>query len=92
MIPALVLSKIYANSFMVSNSRVNIIPGRIYVPEVIDPLVLLPKTAKGSAIYHYNIGESPTKVRTEMSLLTIDLTTSGVSRRGNNRYSVCRIP
>ena len=84
MIPALVLSKIYANSLLaVFNSRVNIIRGRIYVPEAMSDPLVFPKSAKGSTIPHYNIGKSRTEGGTEMSAMTIDLTTSCVSRRGN---------
>jgi len=89
MIPALVLSKIYANSLLVVfNSRVNIIRGRIFVPEAIDPLVFPPMITKGSTIPHYNIGELTTKVGTETSSVTIDLTTSCVSRRDSIHVSV----
>ena len=83
MIPALVLSKIYANSLLVVfNSRVNIIRGRIFVPEVVDP-IMFPKPAKSSTFSNYNIGESRIRVGTEVSALTIDVTSSYVSRRGN---------
>jgi hypothetical protein len=88
MIPALVLSKIYANSLLVLfNSRVNIIRGRIRTPEVIDSLVF-PKTVNDSSISQPHGNPRTDHVGTLMSAMTIEVTTSYVSQRGNVYHSV----
>lgn len=92
MIPALVLSKIYANSLLVVfNSRVNIIRGRIKAPEVtrIDALVF-PKS-HNSAVSHSHTVE--TGARTVGSALTVDISTSFISHRGMADHSriVCTV-
>src|ERR1700733_11276901 len=81
MIPALVLSKIYANSLLVVfNSRVNIIRGRIKAPEVprIDALVF-PKSHNSTMT---NLQGVETGARTIASAMTVEISTSYVSQRG----------
>lgn len=80
MIPALVLSKIYANSLLVVfNSRMNIIRGRIPAAEGLGSLVF-PKT-ENSATFRSNARDIRTELGSVRSAVIINITTTSVVSR-----------